>query len=318
MENSLGENLATYLQKEGITELRLAVMLGIDEKKVKQWISCAKEPSSGEISMIASVLQISVEELLNGKNTETIGNRNAVQFEESLPDKPAGENVSPQTMNEKEYSAASDTAVQSLPASEIVKKEPDAKRAEATSSRKYTYYEVPHDTVWAKIFWASIIICPIALIVGIFFISPFFLVVAILAEFIRFYALIAAKQCKENTVAKVIFVADIVFLVALNILGFFAEHFGFWFEIVSSVLQILCLGSFLFIFNTREGRQKYEKWLIILFAVYILLILLYLFVSDSLFLLLLVQITPSVLIILLGIAKENRYLIERVGYYKDK
>ena len=54
--------------------------------------------------------------------------------------------------------------------------------------------------VWAKIFVITLIVYVVALSLTLVFQSLFFAIVGVLAEFINFYAFIAAKKCKEKRV----------------------------------------------------------------------------------------------------------------------
>ncbi len=287
MENAIGKNLGRCLRSRGITESGFAMQLGVDEDKVKQWLDGTQEPTPGETAMMAQVLGVSLEELLHddgqgGTQADNFGEQGA---EATETDQKTGQK---------------------------------SRRASYKWDREYKYREVLHDTVWAKIFVITLIVYVVALSLTLVFQSLFFAIVGVLAEFINFYAFIAAKKRKENIFAKIIFYADIVVLIILNIVSFFAESLGAAGQLAAFVFEIFCVGTFLFIFEDRAEKTACRKWAVVAYIAYSVCSVLNSFVISNAVITILLLATNIALFVLLGITKRNRYYAEQTLVYSKK
>lgn len=47
MENTIGKNLGYCLRARGMSELRFAMLLGVDEDKVRHWLDGTQVPEQG-------------------------------------------------------------------------------------------------------------------------------------------------------------------------------------------------------------------------------------------------------------------------------
>ena len=106
--------------------------------------------------------------------------------------------------------------------------------------------------------------------------------------------------------------------IILNIVSLFSENFGTGYRIIEFIFDILCIGSFLFIFEDREEKIEYRKWAIAAYIAYSVCSALNSFVVSNVVIALLLLAAHIALFILLGITKRNRYIIERVGTYSEK
>lgn len=292
MENTIEKNLGYCLRARGMSELRFAMLLGVDEDKVRHWLDGTQVPEPDEIAMMAQVLEISENEFLQSGLSENVSQTD--MFSEKTAEG-----------NEKDEENRPKTGQEN-------------KRAPRKAEREYKYIEVRRDTAWAKVFVVTLIVYVAALILALIFTNLLFFIVCVLAEFISFYAFIAAKKHKEDALSTKIFYADIVFLIILNIVSLFSENFGTGYRIIEFIFDILCIGSFLFIFEDREEKIEYRKWAIAAYIAYSVCSALNSFVVSNVMIALLLLAAHIALFVLLGITKRNRYIIERIGTYSEK
>ena len=64
---SMGETISTLRKEKGMTQKDLADQLGITDKAVSKWERNVSYPDTATIPVLAEILGVSVEELLNAK-----------------------------------------------------------------------------------------------------------------------------------------------------------------------------------------------------------------------------------------------------------
>lgn len=76
MNNTIGENLAFYRRKKGLTQKQIAESVGLSITFISQIENGLSKPSDENLKKIAQTLDISVNELISSKTTLEIKNEN--------------------------------------------------------------------------------------------------------------------------------------------------------------------------------------------------------------------------------------------------
>ena len=74
---SMGEIISTLRREKGMTQKELADMLNITDKAVSKWERDIAFPDTQTIPKLAEILGVSLEELMDAKNTPTTGHKGA-------------------------------------------------------------------------------------------------------------------------------------------------------------------------------------------------------------------------------------------------
>ena len=78
MEKSLGKMISEHRKQQGMTQLELAQKMGVTDKAVSKWERDLSCPDINSIPLLAEILGVSVEALLQVK-TETASQKTPVQ-----------------------------------------------------------------------------------------------------------------------------------------------------------------------------------------------------------------------------------------------
>lgn len=74
---SMGTIISTLRKEKGMTQKELADKLNITDKAVSKWERDVALPDTATIPKLAEILEVSVEELMNGKTTPVSEQKNA-------------------------------------------------------------------------------------------------------------------------------------------------------------------------------------------------------------------------------------------------
>lgn len=101
-ENQLQKNITKYRKNKGLSQEKLAELMGVSRQAVTKWESGISNPSSDNLIRLAELLEIKVETLLGNDKEENGGNRANNDNQKENDKNKENSNIQKETDNKKE------------------------------------------------------------------------------------------------------------------------------------------------------------------------------------------------------------------------